>query len=835
MNVRFLIREILHSKSQAAVFVLCVALSLVSIVAINSFRGNVQQSIASDAKGLHGGDVIIHSHYQFSQALEQELVMLLREKGVQAVRTWEFYSVARREDGRDSLFSNIKAVEKNYPLYGDVKLLSGGDFSSVLQPGKVIVAPALLDRLDLSIGDSLLLGESSLEIIDVVSGESARPVDFFNFGPRILVSAADLVQMNLVKKGSRVHHEILLKIADETLIDKIAARLQNRIISGQERVATYETASSRIKRFFDNLLFFLSLVSVFTLLLAGIGMQSSLAALLRQKEKSFAVLRSLGATGSFLLRHYLLIVFILSGIGCTLGIVSGLLLEKSFSTLFAGLLPDKIVLGGSLFDVLEGIGLGIVVVSFFTFLPLSRIKNVKPAAVFRKESDNGMQSRGSYMLIGCGIILLAGLVIRQLEDVRIGLYFIGGVLALIAVISLLIGSMLLLLTRLKIVSLPLRQATRSLLRPGNATRAIVVTLASALAVLLTIYLVEQNLHGTYIASYPADAPNLFCLDIQKSQQQDFLELVGSEVELFPIIRARLTSINGKKIKRKVELKKRGDSLAREFNLTYRGKLLEDEIFTDGKSLFGKESGQNEDSRLVPVSVLDSVADMGDMKIGDVLQFNIQGVPLKAEVSSIRSRTKSMLYPFFYFVFPEKNLQAAPQTFFAALKVKKEEISQLENTIVNKFPNISTINVSETAAELEKIMQKLSQIIIFFALFSILAGALILVSSVLATRMARVKEAVYYKVLGANTRFVLKVFFLENLLLALLSGGCAILVAQAGSWGLCRFLFEIDYDPSLPTCLVMLGMTVCVVVSLGLMSSASILRQRPVRFLREQIG
>jgi len=832
MNVRFLIREILHSKSQAIVFVLCVALSLVSIVAINSFRRDVQQSIVSDARGLHGGDVIIHSHYEFSMALELEIEALLGEGGVQAVRTVEFYSVARRDDGKDSLFSNIKAVGKNYPLYGEVTLLSGRDISLVLQPGTVIVAQALLDRLDLAIGDRLLLGESSFEIVDVVSGESLRPVDFFYFGPRILVPAIDLDQMDLVKKGSRVHYETLLEIADETLIDKTAARLQNRIITGQERVSTYATASSRVKRFFDNLLFFLSLVSVFTLLLAGIGMQSSLSALLRQKEKSFAILRSLGATGSFLLGHYLAIVLFLSGIGCTLGIFSGLLLEKSFTSLFAGLLPDNIVLGGSLFDVLEGMGLGAIVVSFFTFLPLSRIKNVKPAAIFRKETDNGFKSRRSFVLIACGIILLSGLVVRQLEDVRTGLYFIGGVLALIAIISVLIGILLLLLSRIKITFLPMRQATRSLLRPGNATRAIVVTLASAISVLLSIYLVEHNLHATYIASYPPDAPNLFCLDIQKNQRQGFLELVGAEVELFPIIRARLTSINGKKISRKAELKKRGDSLAREFNLTYRAKLLEDEILTGGSSLFGKEMGKK---GLIPVSVLDSVAEMGDMKIGDVLLFNVQGVPMKAQVSSVRSRTKSMLYPFFYFVFPEKNLRAAPQTFFGALKVKKEEIAKLENTIVNSFPNISTINVSETAAELEKIMQKLSKIINFFASFSILAGALILVSSILATRMARIKEAVYYKVLGADTRFVLRVFFLENFLLAVLSGGCAILVAQAASWGICRFVFKIDYDPNMLVCLIMLGLTVCLVVSLGLMSSLSILRQKPIRFLREQAG
>jgi putative ABC transport system permease protein len=831
MNVRFLIREMLHSKSQALVFVLCVALSLISIVAINSFRRDVQQSIVSDARGLHGGDVIVHSHHEFSQALQVELAALNQEKGVRALETWEFYSVARREDGRDSLFSNIKAVEDGYPLYGVLELQSGRDFSSVLQPGTAIVAPELLERLELGIGDRLLLGDASLEIVDTIKRESARPVDFFNFGPRILVSAADLEQMDLVKKGSRVHYETLLKIADPQSIDAIAARLEDRTVAGQERISTYATASSRVKRFFDNLLFFLSLISVFTLLLAGIGMQSSLAALLRRKEKSFAILRSLGATGAFLLRHYLVIVFILSGIGCMLGILSGLLLEKSFASLFAGLLPDTIVLRGSILDVLEGIGLGIVVVSFFTYLPLSRIKNVKPAAVFRKESDNGLLSRGSYVLIGCGIILLGGLVVRQLEDVRIGLYFIGGVLLLIALISVLIGIVLILLSRLKIGALALRQAMRSLLRLGNATRAIVVTLASALAVLLTIYLVEHNLHATYIASYPADAPNLFCLDIQKNQRQDFLQLVGPEVELFPIIRARLTSINGQKVNRKDELKRRGDSLAREFNLTYREKLLDDEILIEGESLFGKESGR---TGVIPVSLLDTVADMGDMEIGDVLLFNVQGVPLKAEVSSIRGRTKSMLYPFFYFVFPEKNLQAAPQTFFGALKIDKGEIAQLENTIVNRFPNISTINVSDTAAELEKIMQKLSGIINFFASFSILAGALILISSVLATRMARIKEAVYYKVLGAKTSFVLQVFFLENLLLALLSGGCAILVGQAVSWGLCRFLLKIDYDPYWLSCLIMLVGTVCLIVSLGLLSSFSILRQKPVRFLREQV-
>ncbi|EKD39990.1 MAG: hypothetical protein ACD_75C00214G0003, partial [uncultured bacterium] len=602
-------------------------------------------------------------------------------------------------------------------------------------------------------------------------------------------------------------------------------------VAGQERVATSATAGSRVKRFFENLLFFLSLISVFTLLLAGIGMQSSLSALLRRKVKSFAIIRSLGATGWFLLNHYLVLVIFLSLIGCGLGILSGLILKQSFSGLLAGLLPENIVLGASPADIVEGMGLGLVVVSFFTFLPLSGIEDIKPAAIFRKERGVGLHKTTTRIVVGCGIVLLAGLVIRQLEDVRIGLYFMGGILGLIVLIAVLIGALLWLLSRLELRLMPLRQAVRSLLRPGNATRAIVVTLASALAVLLAIYLVEQNLRATYIDSYPADAPNLFCLDIQKDQQQGFVELVGTRVELFPVVHARLQAINGNRINREIEQKKRGDSLAREFNLTYREALLPDEILVAGESLFG---GEKRAGKLPPVSLLDTVVEMGEMKIGDILDFNIQGVPLQAEVTSIRSRTKSMLYPFFYFVFPAKYLQAAPQTAFGALKVAKEEVAQLENRIVGKYPNISPINVGETAAELGKLMEKLSVLVTFFAAFSILAGELILVSSILATRMARMEEAVYYKILGSGSAFVLRVFFLENLLLALLSGGCGVLVAQLGSWGVCRYLLDIGYASYWPACLVLLAATVGMVVLLGLLSSVTIIRKKPARFLREQL-
>lgn len=828
---RFLWREMLAARRQASIFILCVALSITSLVALNSFRSDVFRSITGDARGLHGGDLIVHSNYDFSPVLLAAVDDLDRQQiAQQRVRTWEFYTVVRHPATQETLFANILAVQPAYPLYGAVELASGAPFAERLRPGTAIVAKNLLDRLGLAVGDSLSVGSAVLTIVDVVARESTRPVDVFNFGPRVFVAAADLDAINLIRTGSRVEYELLLKITDEAQLAQAAASLERAAVTDQERVSTFRTARSGLKRFFDNLLFFLSLISIFTLLLAGIGMQSSLAALLREKEKSLAIVRALGASQRFLLQHSLLLVLLYGLAGSLLGIGAGLILKYCMPLLFSGIIPAENVGGLGLADIAEGMVLGFVVVVFFTFLPLYRLREVKPNAIFRSESSRLPKGTVYYLAVIAGFVLLTMLVIRQLDDVKTGLYFMAGATGLIVLVTMLARLLLKALGRLRVRRLPFRQAVRSLLRPGNATQPVLVTLASALSVLLAIFLVEHNLRTTFVESYPTDAPNLFLVDIQPNQKAGFIELVGKEVQLYPVVRARLEAINDEEVRRGERRGRFSDSLTREFSLTYRDHLLDDEVMIEGAGLYRSDS----QGRLpLQVSILDTVAEMGDMKLGDILHFNIQGVELTAEVTSIRTRNKSKLYPFFYFVFPSQYLEKAPQTLFAAIHVEQSRIGELENRVVAAYPNISTINLAETAAELGKVMERLAGIINVFAGFSILAGALIIVSSVLATRLARMREAVYYKVLGGRSTFVVAVFFYENLLLGLLSSLLAVLLAQSGSWVLCRYLFEISYRPYWSAALVLIASTILLVASVGLLSSIGIIRQKPIIFLREQ--
>ncbi|MEE4243100.1 MAG: FtsX-like permease family protein [Desulfopila sp.] len=832
LNKRFLLRELVHGRRHGLLFILCVALSLTTMTALNGFKGGVNRSLFEDARELHGGDIILHSHYPFSPALRSEVDKLVEEKRVAAVKTHRFYSVVMGAGGDATdatLLSEIKIVDEGFPLYGRVELASGEPLRTVLKSGTTVVAEDVLKRLDLQVGDFLKVGKEELRIADTVLYESDSPVNILNFGPRVFVSDADLEAVDLVRTGSRVHYEVLLRVAQESDLAEIYSQLQSKVLVGQERVETFRDAGSRVKRFFDNLLFFLSLISIFTLLLAGLGMQSCLTALVRQKEKTIAVTRTVGATSGFLYRHYLVLVLLQGLAGAVLGVGLGVVIGLYLPTLFEGLLPVQGETAISFTDLGEGLLLGFVVVLLFTFLPLYRLRNIKPVAIFRSDKNASGRDMVFYLVVAAGIALITLLVIRQLEDRFTGLMFMGGILVLITAIAVAAHLLMKSATALKIRALSMRQALRSMTRAGNATRSIIVTLASALTLLFAIYLVEHNLQSAYVESYPEDAPNLFCIDIQPDQREGFSAFFEEEPELFPIIRARLIAINGEQIRREEELKKKSDNFAREFNLTYREYLLEDEVLSRGEELFTSNKDGGVD---LQVSILDTVTEMGDIGLGDILLFNIQGVELEARVTSVRSRTKSMLYPFFYFVFPGEYLKEAPQTFFSAVQVDQEEIAGLQRRILRQYPNISFINVSKAAEDIGVLMEKLTAIVNFFASFSLLAGGLILVSSILATRLARTREAVYYKILGGKKGFVYTVFIWENGLIGLFSAAVALVLAHCGSWALCHYLFDIPYDPDFVASVLLALMTVVVVILTGFLSSLNIVGQKPARFLWE---
>jgi putative ABC transport system permease protein len=820
-------RQVRRSSKQAGLFVLCVALSLTTLTAFSGFSRSVGRALLEDARELHAADIIIRSYDPISDPLAQAIDRLADQGQVERANVHEFYSVVRADDDKASVLSRLKVVEPGYPFYGRVEMKSGRPFKRVLAPGSCIVEQTLLDRTGLAVGDRLTVGYTSLIIDDVVMIEPDRPLDLFAFGPRVFIHHADLAALGLMATGSRIRRVVLLKVMDPLQVDAIAVRLKQASSTDGESINTYLTAGSVVKRFLDNFLFFLKLVGLFILIVSGLGIQSTLTALLNEKQRTIAVMKTVGATGQFITTHFMLMVLVLGVVGTGVGILAGAAVQGGLAWMLAPFLPERLDLALSWTGVAEAIMLGFAVVTLFSFLPLYRLREMRPMVIFNRLPSVG-NARWPYYLSSLLILLFfLVLVLWHMRDIRFGFYFVGAVTALTLAAALLAQLALWTVKRLPVNHLSLRQAIKGLFRQGNATRAIMITLTVSLAVIFGDHLIEKNLNATFVQSFPADSPNAFFLDIQPNQTESFVAAIGRPIEFYPIVRARITAVNNQAVDRNREGQKRRDNLSRVFNLTYREVLLDDESLTDGDTLF------RDDWTEPQVSIMDTVVEMHEMKIGDRIRFKIQGVPLTARISSIRTRDSRSLSPFFYFVFPGSVLAQAPHTLFAAVTVAPGQLGSLQTSIVSRFPNISVIDMSQTIGILARLMERLSRIVRIFSLFSIAAGILILVSAVFATRAERMVESVYYKILGAGRRFVFNVFALENMLIGLISSTLALAMAQAGAYWVCTVQFNIGYRPFTAVSLSMVAATVALVVAVGMAASRSIMVKKPVAYLREQ--
>ena len=303
-HMPMILRQVRRSYKQAGLFVLCVALSLATLTAFSGFARSVGRALLDDARTLHAADIIIRSHDPISAPLVQAVDRLADQGRIVRANVHEFYSVVRAPDKKASVLSRLKVVEPGYPFYGQVTLKSGRPFKQVLAPGACIVEQTLLDRIGLKVGDRLQVGYTTLTVDDVVTAEPDRPLDLFAFGPRVFIHSSDLDALGLLATGSHIHRVVLLMVMDPLQVDDIAGRLKKASAFDGESVDTYLTSGSVVKRFLDNFLFFLKLVGLFILMVSGLGIQSTLTALFNEKQRTIAVMKTVGASGRFINTHF---------------------------------------------------------------------------------------------------------------------------------------------------------------------------------------------------------------------------------------------------------------------------------------------------------------------------------------------------------------------------------------------------------------------------------------------------------------------------------------------------------------------------------------------------
>lgn len=825
----FLIRQMSMFSRQSAMILFSVLFSLTTLTGVNGFTRSVQQALLNDARALHAADISVRSNFPISGITEEEIEKLEKEGVVRSARVFEFYTMARQPDESiPPVLAQVKVVDSGYPFYGRITLESGRPFSEVLIGDAAVVEPAVLERLDVRVGDRIQLGDAVLVIRDILLQEPDRPVSFFSLGPRIFVSSGQSEVMELIRPGGRVQYKRLLRVTDEQMLAIVEKQLSTVASDQPEQVETFRTARSQIRRYLNNLTFFLGMIGMFILVLSGLAIQSAVSAYIQDQEHTIAVISSLGADKRFILLHYLIMIGILAMVGTGLGIGLGWGLQSFFTYLIPGLILEPSGILHSPMFLLEAVGIGLVVVGCFAVTPLSGIRRVKPARIFQKEERRTRRSLTDYTGYGIAAAVIMLFVSLKLDDRRTVLQFAGGIAILITLAAGLSQAVLRSFNKLRKGPLELRLGIRSLYRPGNTSGAVITTLTVSFCVILAVMVIENNLNASFVTAYPEESPNLFLIDIQPDQQAALQEELGAEAGWYPIVRSRIQAVNGVPVDREREAGKKGDNLARSFNLTYRDHLLPDERIQHGPGLF------DPDRKEIQVSILDTVTEIRPMGIGDRILFSIQGFPIEAVITSVRTRTSGGVQPFFYFVFPEAVLRDLPHTLFAATRVSPDDVAGFGRRISHRFPNVSVIDVTQTLARFGELFHRLSLAIRFLMLFSISAGLLLLINSIWSTRSARIRETVYYKISGAASPFLLRMILLENGFLGGVSAAIGLLMAQATAWAVCRHFLDIEYQPFWGRSALLMLWMVVLTAAVGLITSRSVIRHKPIDFLRDSI-
>jgi putative ABC transport system permease protein len=775
----------------------------------------------------------------------------------------------------------LKAVESQYPLYGIVRLDPERPLMGLLSADGntcresclgAVVQESLLIRLGLVVGDRIKIGQASFRITGVIHTEPDRMANMFTLGPRVLVSQEGLVAADLIKPGSRLRERHLLKLPGSMALSPLLHELRGKLAGESARVSSYRDAQPQLKQFLDQLARYLGLVGLTALFVGGIGVALSIQAFVREKFQSIAILKALGADSATIIQSYLGQAVGLGIIGSSLGVGIGIGMQRILPQALSALLATDLLRQVEFSSVLslaavgplvKGLGLGILTTLLFSLWPLLTIREIKPAAIFRREveGESGIDWKGTNSLwrlatrlltedsvrtataVGIGLGM-AGLSVWQAGSLAIGGLFIGSLL--VAVVGLTLSAKALLLAMRALPTphaLSLRQAIGNIQRPGGQTLGVMVSIGIGVMVILAIAMLEQALVRQVAENRPPDSPTFFFIDIQPDQAKGFLALVHQRTgdlmtQLTPLVRSRLSAINGRKVQVEPEQEEPPDQTreekrknwyaSREYVLTFLDQLPKDNTIVKGAwwkpgQVFTRPQ----------VSVEEDAAKGLGIDLGAILELNVQGVPIQAEVSSIRKVDWGNFSTNFYVIFSPGSLEGAPMTYVATTHVSPQDEVALQSAVVAAFPNVTAINIGEVLSAFARVLDRLSLAIRAVALFCLFAGALVMAAALAATRYRRLYEAVILKALGATRALIARSFAAEYALLGFVAGAIGTILASAFSWAILRYILELPW--SLEPSLLAWGLfcTVLLTLLVGFLSTFRILGQPPLTILRHE--
>jgi putative ABC transport system permease protein len=833
-------RDSRASRRRLVLFSLSVVLGIAALVAIGSFSANLRAAIDDQAKSLLGADLVITSRQPILSEVQAHLDALGGEQAREAA--FSSMLVIPTPEGDRTRLVQVRAVEGRFPFYGEF-LARPAEAPGQLAAGGAVVLleETLLSQFGLKSGDHVRLGKVTFTVLGAVLKVPGDSTAITQLAPRAFIPLAQLPATELAGPGSLVRHRIALKLPPE--IDPLAVEREMRMKFVTERMA-YDTVEERkrdLGRALENVYAFLSLVGFVALFLGAIGVASAMHVYIRQKISTVAVLRCLGASARQSFSVYLVQGLGLGLLGATLGALLGIAVQLALPQAMAGVLPFDVDFFISWPAVARGMGAGLVICLLFTLLPLLTVRRVSPLVALRSAFAEPSDRPDPWRIALGGVIVMAiaGFAVEQTRSLTLGLGFTGALAVGFAVLTGVARVVAWAARRWLPRNLPyvVRQGVANLHRPNNRTVLLLVALGLGTFLITTLYLTRTTLLVQIQGTGGEGRPNLLFFDIQDDQIRPLNALLEREgnpaMQQAPIVTMRVRSLKGQPVE---ELLKDpanripGWTLRREYRSTYRDGLTETETLLSGELVprVSPETG------VIPITIEEGLVQDLQLALGDEVEFDVQGVPLRTRLAGVRKVDWQRLQPNFFIVFPEGVLEEAPQFFVSALRITTPaDSARLQQAVVRDFPNVSAIDLTLLLETFDTIFSKVALVVQFMAFFTAATGIIVLVGAVLMGRFQRIRETVLLRTLGATRRQLVQIQLVEYAILGVLAAFVGCLLAVAGNLMLAKFVFKTTATAD-PLTLGIAVLTVSAITLLtGLLSNRGIADHPPLEVLRQE--
>ncbi|MEO8596837.1 MAG: FtsX-like permease family protein [Candidatus Solibacter sp.] len=843
--VRIAWREMRASRAKFLFVVLSVAIGVGSLTGVRGFSSSFRHMLLGEARTLMAGDLTARV-FALPNAEQDGALRALGARGVRHTWITETVTMAASAATPDPLLISVKAVDPAaYPYYGVVKLNPPRALREALDAQSVVVSEDLLVRLDVRTGDTLHIGGQDFRIAGVMVSEPDRMTGSLNVGPRVMISRAGLDRTGLITPGSRAAERFLFALPAQNGPGVGETRAILKAAFPEATIADYRETHPIITRGLDRATTFLSLIGLIALVIGAMGVASAMHGHLQQKLDSIAVMKCMGARSGQIIRIYTAQTLLLGLGGGLIGVAFGVGVAAAFPGLIAKYFAMDVSSYWDPWPAVQGIGVACMVTLLFTLPPLLAIRDIRPAVIFRRDVETkGARRRANWSawLARTAILLGTGAIAGTLTEggpmvaVRTGGFFalalaIGLALLSFAGWAMLRGFRWLLRVAGGYLPGVVRHGIANLYRPGNQAEAAVVALGVGVMFTLTVFLVQTALVNQIRGSAPPGMPNVFLLDIPANQRTAVSTLIAQQpgVKEAPdvafAVAARITAIDGTAIENR-DLRDFNRRYLRTRSVTAMNSMPPDTVILDG-------AWWQPGDRAPQICVSEETAKILALKPGTLVDWSIWNRTLRTRVACIERTESIRMTGRFEFIFNPGQLDKLPAVYYGSARVRPADVAAMQREVYRKFPTVTVVNIADVMQIVEDVVQRIAAVIRFISGFTILAGAVMVASSVAGTRFRRMKEVVTLKTLGATRRRIAWIFSVEFVALGIVAGVMGSLLGSGFAALVLKRLLEIDFRPALGTNLAAVAIAACVATGAGWVASFRILGRKPLEILRDE--